>query len=265
MTAAQLKALQNATAVTHEALVAALLRRASSIGKPLTTGTGLGRPWGRKGALASCGPTATPRCRRSRWLWAWARGSTRAFLVTRPPIGYLGWGWESDDRKWNDVFYLQPGEPTGHCRRAGRANLVSSRGTGLAAPQLLTATVHRDPAVLQSSAVMSCTCFNSGPAAAPHLHEPARDPSPRPSRPSALRAGYAPILYCSDIVSRDFSLFTASRCSILLLVTDTAIRLTGPASRQYCTRAVGIPTVDKVYTNTVDSIHKYSRQYTQIQ
>eukprot|EP00324_Dicrateria_rotunda_P010097 CAMPEP_0206178082 /NCGR_PEP_ID=MMETSP1474-20131121/63178_1 /ASSEMBLY_ACC=CAM_ASM_001110 /TAXON_ID=97495 /ORGANISM="Imantonia sp., Strain RCC918" /LENGTH=36 /DNA_ID= /DNA_START= /DNA_END= /DNA_ORIENTATION= len=36
MTAAQLKALQNATAVTHEALVAALLRRASSIGKPLT-------------------------------------------------------------------------------------------------------------------------------------------------------------------------------------------------------------------------------------
>ena len=118
MTAAQLKALQNATAVTHEALVAALLRRASSIGKPLATGTGSGRPWGRKGALASCGPTATPRCRRSRWLWAWTRGSTRAFLVTRPPIGYLGWGWESDDRKWNDVFYLQPGEPTGHCRES---------------------------------------------------------------------------------------------------------------------------------------------------
>ena len=34
-----------------------------------------------------------------------------AFLITRPPYAYLGWGWESDDRNWNDIFYLQVGEP----------------------------------------------------------------------------------------------------------------------------------------------------------
>jgi hypothetical protein len=34
-----------------------------------------------------------------------------AFLITRPPHAYLGWGWESDDRNWNDIFYLQVGAP----------------------------------------------------------------------------------------------------------------------------------------------------------
>lgn len=34
-----------------------------------------------------------------------------AFLITRPPYAYLGWGWESDDRNWNDLFWLQVGEP----------------------------------------------------------------------------------------------------------------------------------------------------------
>ncbi len=38
-----------------------------------------------------------------------------AFLIARPPHAYLGWGWESDDRDWNDLFYLQVGEPLGLC------------------------------------------------------------------------------------------------------------------------------------------------------
>lgn len=38
-----------------------------------------------------------------------------AFLITRPPIGFVGWGWESDDSKWNDIFLLQPGVPAGLC------------------------------------------------------------------------------------------------------------------------------------------------------
>lgn len=25
----------------------------------------------------------------------------------RGPYSYIGWGWESDDRDWNDIFYLQ--------------------------------------------------------------------------------------------------------------------------------------------------------------
>ena len=26
------------------------------------------------------------------------------------------WAWESDDRDWNDIFYLQAGEPQGLCK-----------------------------------------------------------------------------------------------------------------------------------------------------
>ena len=49
-----------------------------------------------------------------------------AFLVVRPPIAYLGWGWESDDGKWlrdtvtgYEPFFLQPGEPIGLCKTEG--------------------------------------------------------------------------------------------------------------------------------------------------
>jgi hypothetical protein len=38
-----------------------------------------------------------------------------AFLIVRPPHGYLGWSWESDDSKWDPIFLLQAGEPTGLC------------------------------------------------------------------------------------------------------------------------------------------------------
>jgi hypothetical protein len=43
------------------------------------------------------------------------------FLITRPPIGFIGWSWESDDRKWpaNDIFLTQPGVPKGLCVKEG--------------------------------------------------------------------------------------------------------------------------------------------------
>jgi hypothetical protein len=49
-----------------------------------------------------------------------------AFLIVRPPIAYLGWGWESDDGKWPrdnatgyEPFLLQPGVPRGECKSEG--------------------------------------------------------------------------------------------------------------------------------------------------
>ena len=39
-----------------------------------------------------------------------------AFLIARPPIAFLGYGWESDDKNWNDVFLLQAGTPMGLCK-----------------------------------------------------------------------------------------------------------------------------------------------------
>ena len=45
-----------------------------------------------------------------------ANQSVAAFLITRPPYGFLGWGWQSGDEKWDDIFYLQAGEPLGLCQ-----------------------------------------------------------------------------------------------------------------------------------------------------
>jgi hypothetical protein len=44
-----------------------------------------------------------------------ANQTVAAFLIARPPYAYIGWGWESDDRQWNDLFYLQAGTPLGLC------------------------------------------------------------------------------------------------------------------------------------------------------
>ena len=44
-----------------------------------------------------------------------ANQTIAAFLIARPPYAYVGWGWESDDAEWNDLFYLQAGEPLGLC------------------------------------------------------------------------------------------------------------------------------------------------------
>jgi len=38
-----------------------------------------------------------------------------AFLITRPPYGWLGWGWESDQKNWLPIFNVQFGVPIGTC------------------------------------------------------------------------------------------------------------------------------------------------------
>lgn len=57
-----------------------------------------------------------------------ANQTVAAFLVVRPPHGYIGWGWESGDERWNDIFYLQAGEPLGLCVE-GPANVFSRQWT----------------------------------------------------------------------------------------------------------------------------------------
>jgi hypothetical protein len=41
--------------------------------------------------------------------------SVASFLITRPPIAYLGFGFGSNDTDWDPLFALQVGEPTGLC------------------------------------------------------------------------------------------------------------------------------------------------------
>ena len=54
--------------------------------------------------------------------------SIASFLVVRPPIGYLGFGWESDMRNWRPEFLWQVGEPQGLCAE-GRPNIFSRAWT----------------------------------------------------------------------------------------------------------------------------------------
>ena len=50
------------------------------------------------------------------------------FLVSRPPVAFLGWGWESGDEKWDDIFLLQVGTPLGLCEE-GPANVFTRKYT----------------------------------------------------------------------------------------------------------------------------------------
>ena len=42
--------------------------------------------------------------------------SVAAFLIIRPPVAFFGFGYESDDRHWHNIFLLQPGTPTDLCQ-----------------------------------------------------------------------------------------------------------------------------------------------------
>ena len=59
--------------------------------------------------------------------------SVAAFLVVRPPHGYLGWGVYSDDRNWNDAFLLQAGELLGLCVELNSGMFVRTWSLGIAA------------------------------------------------------------------------------------------------------------------------------------
>jgi len=54
--------------------------------------------------------------------------SIAAFLIVRPPHGWLGWGWESGgDQQFDPMFLLNVGEPTGLCVEKPNAPGVFSR------------------------------------------------------------------------------------------------------------------------------------------
>ena len=59
--------------------------------------------------------------------------SLAAFLVVRPPVGYIGFGWYSNDQNWDPLFLLQAGEPRGLCQE-GPVNVFTRAWTmGVAA------------------------------------------------------------------------------------------------------------------------------------
>ena len=58
--------------------------------------------------------------------------SIASFLITRPPIAFLGYGWESDQRDWNAAFLYQVGVPLGPCIQASPSRFTRAWTHGVA-------------------------------------------------------------------------------------------------------------------------------------
>lgn len=119
MTSKQLEELQIATLATHSRLVTTLIAAGKYNWQAFGGGDGAGPGINQD----ECATFIRSRCseefqRRAMMMDAGhaSNQSVAAFLIVRPPIAFLGWGWESDDKKnWDDIFLLQPGTPTGLC------------------------------------------------------------------------------------------------------------------------------------------------------
>ena len=155
MSNAELKDLQAATALTHAKLVTALVKAGKfnwqAFGGGDGTGPGLPAP---RGAACTAWMDAFCAAGKQKLPMMMAAGddsnsTVAAFLIVRPPIAFLGWGWEcvllvellvlvlllvvlvlallllllillfrSDDKKWpkSNIFNLQAGKPTSICK-----------------------------------------------------------------------------------------------------------------------------------------------------
>jgi hypothetical protein len=131
LSAAEVLALQQATQAANMALINASV----SAGKYVWQAFGAGDGATRGPSAASCAAWMRQHCApeqqaqpllQQHVAGSSANQSLAAFLIVRPPNGYLGWGWYSNDANWDQLFLLQPGTPTGLCSE-GPAG-VFSRG-----------------------------------------------------------------------------------------------------------------------------------------
>ena len=127
LTAAEVRAFQLATAVVDEELLSALVadgQYAWQAFSALGGGGALGK-WGIGGGpnATTCSAWMRSRCTpdwQGRAVTQWCdvanfNESLASFLITRPPIGYFGFGWPSDTTNWRPEFLWDIGEPGGAC------------------------------------------------------------------------------------------------------------------------------------------------------
>lgn len=119
LTAADVTALQYATQATNMALINGAVERGKYVWHAFMAGDGT-----TPGPTSSnCAAWMREHCAPERQTQPLLQGhdaaaanqSVASFLIVRPPNAYLGWGWYSDDAKWEDVFLLQAGMPEGLC------------------------------------------------------------------------------------------------------------------------------------------------------
>eukprot|EP01047_Picozoa_sp_COSAG01_P039756 COSAG01_NODE_3303_length_6294_cov_3.018402_5_plen_701_part_00 len=125
MTASQAAALAAATWATHQRLVTALIA-AGKFNWQAFSGSRHSGEADSSGPVitqAACADTMARLCTPERQAAPMLMGagdppsnqSVAAFLISRPPVGYFGYGWEGKNPSWHPIFLLQPGEPMGPC------------------------------------------------------------------------------------------------------------------------------------------------------
>ena len=119
LTAAEVLALQQATQATNSALIAAAVQAGKYVWQAFGAGDGASRGPTQATCVAWMQQHCTPARQAQPLLLqhnaSAANQSIAAFLIVRPPNGYLGWGWYSNDQQWSSLFLLQPGTPTALC------------------------------------------------------------------------------------------------------------------------------------------------------
>lgn len=120
LSAADVQVLQHATQATNMALINASVAAGKFVWQAFGAGDGATRGPTPATCAAWMREYCTPERQGEPMLQqhdaAAANQSVAAFLVVRPPNGYLGWGWYSNDKNWDPAFLLQPGTPEGLCK-----------------------------------------------------------------------------------------------------------------------------------------------------
>jgi hypothetical protein len=137
LSVADVQALQYATQATNMALINATVSHGKYVWQAFGAGDGA-KPGPSPATCAAwmrdhCTPARQGQALLQQHNAGAANQSVAAFLIVRPPIGYLGWGWYSNDNDWDPIFLLQAGTPVGLCQEGpeGVFSRVWSAGTAV--------------------------------------------------------------------------------------------------------------------------------------
>ena len=137
LTAADVQALQLATQAANSALINASVLAGKYVWQAFGNGDGAARGPSRDTCAAwmreFCAPARQAAPLLMQHNASAANQSVAAFLIVRPPNGYLGSGWYSNDQDWSSLFLLQPGVPTALCAEAPPGVFSRRWSAGMAA------------------------------------------------------------------------------------------------------------------------------------
>ncbi len=119
MSSAAVAALQQATQATSAQLIAALVAAGKYNWQAWGAQDGVGGGVNKGNCAAFMNARCNSAYQQTSVTQSFDSGnaaqSVAGFLITRPPIAYIGFGWESDMRDWNPIFLSQVGEPSAIC------------------------------------------------------------------------------------------------------------------------------------------------------